>query len=277
MKRTVVLNVAMFVVAWFVAAHADEPPPKYETGDPRALQPNEVHAVWETLANVTVAEDDGMPADLPTPDSQWSPVDRSRLRVRYGQLSDYVAERHAEMAHELGLRAWTVDFTGGPLNLWYDIGTTRGARVPRFLIDGRGVFLNCVANEGRLLFLVLPQAKPDSPSERTRRIAALMPHDARFPQDNDGVPRIHAMRVIGGPHFEHEYALFGRKGEWWADWGGVEFEHLSPQGPIAVPAEGTVLLDLRIAETDLPRGVKPRTIRLRIRAKPHQPHKENAQ
>ena len=255
------------VVLVFSAVAGAEEKAEYDSGDLRALAPDEIHTVWDTLTTVKVWRDTRTPSSFQKPDAKRRLYSAGDFFVEYGKLSDYVAKRHAEMAHELGLRAWSIPFEGGPYYVWYDVETSGGAAVPGDLITGDGIYLTSVAEKGRLVFMVMPVATPRMKSERSRRLADLIPHDKRFPESNDGIEGMHGLRLANGTMMERGSAS-GAERVWWADWHGVRIERLSKSETFRSTEEDGILIDLKLTETDVPKDSTPKGIRIRLRAKP---------
>ena len=274
MKHMVILGLLLPAIP----VSADEPvASEYETGDPRALGPAETRAIWDYMIRVHLHRDRDPFAPTVMGEKPPSPKSRSAIplgtfRTEYSGLETYMAIRQADLAHELGMKAWAVDFEGGPLRLWWDVETRNGASVPEheFLRRARsgasGAFLSTHASKGRLIFWYLPGASDEMTSPRAKKLVQLLRD--RSGRLSAGIPHATGMFVLHGPHSSYAFWQPSAEPDLWADWHGVKMEQHVSDSSFKVDGE-TALLDIEATELNRRDG-EPRYLRMKLMARPEQ-------
>jgi hypothetical protein len=237
--------VGLMFMCFPVLAQQDQPkaPAKsvaQESGDPTKLKPEEIRTIWEAMA------------------------EKPAFRYPNG-LDLYMSLRQAELAQELGMRAWTVDFEGGPFLCWLDTEEER-QKTRRWRPEQEGGSINwsCSSEKGRLLLWFLPVASETNSSERSRKIMKLLKTADRFAT---AIPEVFGLKVIGGPSVTYELLGEPKVPALWSTWNDVSIKEVSSPTPVKVSGELT-LLQVEATEKGQAKGTQPRKLKLTLKAKP---------
>jgi hypothetical protein len=221
-----------------------------ESGDPTKLKPVEIRTIWDTLATLAHPADDELKG--------------GDVKIRYPNGLDlYMSLRQGELAQELGIRAWTVDFVGGPFRCWLEIARD-GQKSKRWQPEQEGIDFICKVKSGRLLCWFLPVASEMSPSERSRRITKLLKESNQF---GGPIPQVFSLQVIGGPNISRMLAGNPQMPELWSTWNDVSIREVSRAKPGKISGEVT-LLEVEAVEKGQAKGAQPRKLKLSLKAKP---------
>jgi hypothetical protein len=241
-----------------------------ESGDPTRLQPDEIRAVWDRLAEVTVFPSKDPRAYGGKPPAPGA-ISGGDFKTRYvNGLERYMALRQGEIAKELGIRAWAIEFEGGPLSLWFECEEEGQKTMPKRglfhgVFESAESYYTADEEKGRLLFFFLPWASEDNPSERSKRIMKRMNAQFRFA---DSIPQVFGLQIVGGKSIAHWLrGSPGRTAALWTTWNDVSIKQLSKPERVRVEAE-TTLLQIEAVERKPPEVAKPRKVKLVLKAKP---------
>lgn len=252
-----------------VAFADDKPTLKFSTGDPRALSLGDIREIRNGLVQIRIAKDGETTSTRRLITKGAYPKNRAySVNYETGLLDDYMTARDAESYWQLGMRAWAVDFTGGPLNLWFTIETEGEVNRDDDFITGDGIFIVCSEKQGRLIWWCLPNSTTQRKNARVKRltdaVGAIEPD--HLATDPDGIPFCRAIQLVNGDCIETYNTIAERPAQLWADWPRVAFTRHSPN--IVTVDRATPLLDIEAVETGLPKDQKPRKVRIKLMAKP---------
>jgi len=212
--------------------------PAQESGDPTKLKPEEMRTIWDVLATIQAP---------------------GKVQTRFvNGLDLYVSLRQAELAQDLGIRAWTVDFEAGPFVCWLEID--QEGKKTRRMPELPGVNWVSAAEKGRLLLWFLPGVSETNPSERSRQILKRLKTADRSASP---IPEVFGLQVIGGPNVVWELTDIGL----WSTWNDVSIKEVSRPTPAKVNGEVT-LLEIEATEKRPAEGAQPRKLKLTLKAKP---------
>jgi hypothetical protein len=198
------------------------PNPVLETGDPGSIQPNELKTLLEGV-----------------PDT---------FRKNRSDL---------DLARDLGIHAWAIEYTGGPLTCWLDIEETGQSTIPARYPGPVGMDFPAKAERGRIMIGLRPGAARGNPSGRSKRIL----QELGNPVDGIG-----ESFIISGALHSRESSANPRVPKLWAAWNDVAFKELSCKEKVEGDGDVT-LLAVEATEKQPPPGALPRKLTYALRAK----------
>jgi hypothetical protein len=207
---------------------ASSTPQARETGDPASIQPDELKSLLEGV-----------------PDT---------FRKNRSDL---------ELARDLGIHAWAIEYTGGPLNCWMDIEETGQSTIPARYPGPVGMNFPAQAERGRIMIGLRPGAARGNPSGRSQRIL----QELGYPVDG-----ISESFIISGALHSRESSADPRVPKLWAAWNDVAFKELSRKEKVEGDGDVT-LLAVEATENQPPPGAPPRKLTFALRAKAVPPPK----
>lgn len=201
-----------------------------ESGDPANLKPEEIMRIFSVLAS-------------PKPAPEWEFPGTPGLK-------DYMALRLAECARELGVRAWTFDFEGGPFTFWMefnDLPEPFGGGAPGM----KNAAFNIDTKSGRLLFWHLPGANLENqnPSTRNQRLMQLLKSGPNGAYSYPRIPMMYGFDVIPAKGDKRVYVAYAagnypKPPGLWTSWNDVTIREVSRTSPARITKEMTgYLLD----------------------------------
>jgi hypothetical protein len=167
-----------------------------------------------------------------------------------------------ELARELGVRAWAIEFTGGPLNCWLEVEETGQHTTEARLPGPQGIFWTCPPERGRILFWFRPGASRENGSGRSRRILK------QLPERTDPIAEV---IVLSGAASSKEWSANPRLARWWSNWNDVSIKEIARAGKVEGANEVT-LFAIEATEKGPPAGAVPRKVKLALKAQAA-PHK----
>jgi hypothetical protein len=168
-----------------------------------------------------------------------------------------------ELARDLGVHAWAIEYTGGPLNCWLDIEETGQSTMPARHPGPVGMNLPAQTERGRIMIGLRPGAASGNPSGRSRRILQEL---------GNPVDGISESFIISGALYSRESGANPRVPKLWAAWTDVAFKELSRTEKVEGDGEDT-LLAVEATEKQPPPGTPPRKLTFCLRAKAVPPPK----
>jgi hypothetical protein len=170
-------------------------------------------------------------------------------------------KKDVQLARELGIRAWAVDFTDGPMICWLEIEETGQRTIEPRPYGGPGeIFLmGTDAARGRILWWFRPGAHSKNPSARSRRIMQ------RLGTSAEGISEIMAISGAGLGGFDE--AAEPPVPRLWSSWNDVTMKDLSRPAKVR-PGEETTLFAIEATEKEPPQESKPRKVKLMLKVKP---------
>ena len=245
-------------------APAETQDTSHESGDPAKLSPDEIRTIWGALTQV---EDSGTGNLKPGGRAELGPAGPGRVKISYTNgLDRYMALRQAELARDLGIRAWGVDFAGGPFLCWLEI-EDKGQKTKRRMHEqpeGPPIDWVCSAERGRLLLWFLPGASEANPSGRSRRIMSRLKAADRFA---GAIPEVFGLQVVGGPNVVFELHGDPKTPALWSPWNDVSIKEVPRPTPVRVNGEVT-LLEAEATEKQPAGRASPRGLNITLKAKP---------
>jgi hypothetical protein len=207
---------------------SSSPTPPIETGDPVAIHPDELKSLLEAI-----------------PDT---------FRKNRSDL---------ELARDLGVHAWAIEYTGGPLNCWLDIEETGQSTMSARFPGPVGFNLPAQTERGRIMIGLRPGAASGNPSERSKRILKEL---------GNPVDGISESFILSGALHSRESSADPRVPKLWAAWNDVTFKELSRTAKVEGDGDVT-LLAVEATEKQPPPSTPPRKLTFAIRAKAVPPPK----
>jgi hypothetical protein len=196
--------------------------PPLETGDPATVPGDVLKTMLE-----------GVPAE-----------------VRRGQTD-------VELARDLGIRAWVIEFTGGPISCSLDVKETGQQTTETRLPGPVGFSYTCQGDAGRIYMGFRPGASERNASARSQRLAKRL---------NRG-DTVHQLFTLFGAASSRETAADPGKPRWWASWNDVSLKETARETNVKGRTEVT-LLAIEATEKDPPPGAQPRQVKLALKAQP---------
>jgi hypothetical protein len=165
----------------------------------------------------------------------------------------------AQLARDLGIRAWVVEYTGGPIaEYWLEIEETGQQTMPKRKPEPPFV-MACKAPTGRLLLGFRPGASKANPSVRSQQLLKRLSEQERY----DGIAYEWRFGVIGDS-MEHEGGTETTP-RLWSGWHDVAIKELSRTATVK---QGEAITLLAVEAVDQPENAaKPRKVKLVLKAK----------
>jgi hypothetical protein len=174
-------------------------------------------------------------------------------------------QTEVQLARDLGIRAWAVDFTGGPIICWLEIEETGQHTIdPRPYGGPKEIFfMGTDGAQGQILWWFRPGAHGTNPSARSHRIMQRLGKSAEAISE---IMAISGTGLSGG----YDETLTPPVPRLWSSWNDVAIKELNRTSTVASRGE-TTLLAIDATEKEPPEGRESRKVKLMLKAKANAP------
>jgi hypothetical protein len=205
-----------------VGPTTSSPKPPPESGDPAAIHPDELKSLLE-----------GVP---------------EAFRKNRSDL---------DLARDLGIHAWAIEYSGGPLNCWLDIEETGQSTMPARFPELAAMNLPAQSERGRIMIGLRPGAARGNSSARSKRMLQELGNPV------DGIDEVF---IISGALHMRDSTADPPVPKLWAAWNDVAFKELSRTEKVASDGEVT-LLSVEATEKQPLSGASPRKLTFAVHAR----------